>query len=99
MKVEGKVIGRVDVALLDSKTGIVSWMETLEEGTFLLAARVSHEGNLGQPVTITEIDPSRKSGFPQMEILNDKVYFAWTEVQDLTSTIETAFFPIEAFKK
>lgn len=99
--IEGKgiIIGRVDVALVNNQTGIVSWMETLEEGTFLQAARLSHEGNLGLPVTISEMEPSRKSGFPQMEILNGQVYFAWTEDQDLASTIKTAFFPIEAFKK
>jgi len=95
---EGKVIGRVDVALLDSKTGIVSWMETLEEGTFLLAANITIEGKLGTPFKISSIDPSRKSGFPQMEVLGDRVYFAWTEEIDGNSAIKTAYFPSKGFK-
>ncbi|MFN3996289.1 hypothetical protein [Algoriphagus sp.] len=96
--VEGKVIGRVDVALLDSKTGIVSWMETLEEGTFILAAKINADGKMGTTVKISSIDPSRKSGFPQMEVLGDRVYFAWTEVIDESSTIRTAYFPANGFE-
>ncbi len=29
---------------------------------------------------IAETDPSRKSGFPQMEVINDQLFFAWTEI-------------------
>jgi hypothetical protein len=96
--VEGKVIGRVDVALLDSKIGIVSWMETLEEGTFLLAAQITSDGKLGTPVKISPMVPSRESGFPQMEVLGDRAYFAWTEEIDGNSAIKTAYFPSKGFK-
>lgn len=96
--INGKVIGRVDVALINSKTGVVSWMETLEEGTFLLAAQITSDGKMGTPVKISSIDSSRKSGFPQMEVLGDRVYFAWTEVIDENSAIKTAYFPSKGFK-
>lgn len=96
--IEGKVIGRVDVALLDSKTGVVSWMETLDEGTFLMAAQITIDGKIGTPIKISSIDPSRKSGFPQMEVLGERVYFAWTEEIEETFTIKTAFFPSKGFK-
>lgn len=96
--IEGKVIGRVDVALLDSKTGVVSWMETLDEGTFLMAAQITIDGKIGTPIKISSIDPSRKSGFPQMEVFGERVYFAWTEEIEETFTIKTAFFPSKGFK-
>ncbi len=100
VSVEGKgVIGRVDVGLLDKNSGIVSWMETLEAGTFLMAARFEKGGKLGQPRQITEMDPNRKSGFPQMEIHGERVYFAWTKVNSEVLSIGTLFLPKEAFQE
>lgn len=93
------VIGRVDVALLDENSGVVSWMESEGNQTYVKAARVDHKGNMGIPITITTIDPSRKSGFPQLEIHGEMVYFAWTEVGQETSKVRTAFLPKEAFEQ
>lgn len=92
------IIGRVDVALLDENSGVVSWMETLTEGTFLLAARVDQNG-MGAVQRIAAMDPSRKSGFPQMELHGETVYFAWTEVGEKSTRIRTAFLPQEAFEE
>jgi hypothetical protein len=92
------IIGRVDVALLDDRSGLVSWIETKEGMTFLYAARVDLEGKVGVVVPITEIDPSRKSGFPQMEVFKGRVYFAWTDVQKEGTKISTSFLKIEEFE-
>ena len=92
------IIGRVDVALLDDQSGIVSWMETKGEQTHLKAARVDRDGKMSIPFDISTMDPSRKSGFPQLEIHGEMVYFAWTEVGKETSRVRTAFLPKEAFK-
>jgi hypothetical protein len=43
------------------------------------------------------MDGSRKTGFPQMELVKDKVYFAWTDVTKGTSTIKTAYVLVEQF--
>ena len=91
------VIRRVDVVLLDSQTGVVSWMETVEGGTFLRAAKVGLGGDLVTPIPIAGMDPGRKSGFPQMELHGDRVYFAWTEVVGEITKVRTAFLPKEAF--
>ena len=93
------IIGRVDVALLDHQSGVVTWMETKGEHTFLQAASVHLDGRMGTPIPITKIDPSRKSGFPQLEIHGEKVYFAWTEVGEVTSRVKTVFLPKEAFEE
>lgn len=92
------IIGRVDVAFLDDQSGVVTWMETKGEQTYLQAARVDIDGKMGAPIPITTIDPSRKSGFPQMEIHGEQVYFAWTEVKGESSVVRTAFLPKEAFE-
>ncbi len=91
------LIGRVDVALLSENLGVVSWMETKGEQTFLYAAGIDHKGTIGTPLQITALDPSRKSGFPQLEVLGGQVYFAWTEINGENKNIRTARIPKEAF--
>ena len=91
------LIGRVDVALLSENWGVVSWMETKGEQTFLYAAGIDHKGTIGTPLQITALDPSRKSGFPQLEVLGGQVYFAWTEINGENKNIRTARIPKEAF--
>lgn len=91
------LIGRVDVALLLEDLGVVSWMETKGEQTFLYAAGIDQAGKMGAALQITAIDPSRKSGFPQLEVLGDQVYFAWTEIKGENKNIRTARIPQEAF--
>jgi hypothetical protein len=92
------LIGRVDVALLDDQSGVVSWMETKNEGTFLFASRVTKQGGMGPIHQIAAMDPNRKSGFPQLELHRGRVYFAWTEVSEYGSAIRTAYLPEEAFQ-
>ena len=92
------IIGRVDVALLDDRSGIVSWMQTTDGQTHWKATQIDRDGKMNAPLTITAMDPSRKSGFPQMELHGDKVYFAWTEVGEKSTRIRTSFLPKEAFE-
>ena len=96
--VEGQgIIGRVEVALLDEQTGIAAWMETNKTGTFLMAARIDSWGKMGKRWEIGAMDSGRKSGFPQLEVLGDRVYFAWTEVKGETNQVRTVFLPKAAF--
>jgi hypothetical protein len=96
--VEGQgIIGRVEVALLDEKTGIAAWMETNPKGTFLMAARIESGGKMGKRWEVGAMDSGRKSGFPQLEVLGDLVYFAWTEVKGETNQVRTVFLPKAAF--
>lgn len=96
--VEGQgIIGRVEVALLDEQSGIAAWMETNKTGTFLMAARIESGGKMGKRWEIGAMDSGRKSGFPQLEVLGDRVYFAWTEVKGEGNQVRTAFLPKSAF--
>lgn len=91
------LIGRVDVALLNEDWGVVSWMETKGDQTFLYAAGIDQTGEMGAALHISAVDPSRKSGFPQLEVLAGQVYFAWTEVVGEVKNVRTARIPQEAF--
>lgn len=96
--VEGQgIIGRVEVALLDEQSGIAAWMETTKSGTYLMAARIDFGGKMGTRWEIGAMDSGRKSGFPQLEVLGDRVYFAWTEVKGETHQVRTVFLPKAAF--
>jgi len=72
-------------------------METKGEETFLYAAGMDQAGEMGDALQITRVDPSRKSGFPQLEVLAGQVYFAWTEVVGDSKNVRTARIPQEAF--
>ena len=91
------LIGRVDVALLNEDWGVVSWMETKGDQTFLYAAGIDQTGEMGAALQISVVDPSRKSGFPQLEVLAGQVYFAWIEVVGEVKNVRTARIPQEAF--
>lgn len=84
-----KPLGRVDIVMLDASTAIVSWLDN-EQGSAIKYRQVSISGEMTDPVTMAETSESRSSGFPQMELVGDQLYFAWTVVQGEESRIEMA---------
>ncbi|MFH6603911.1 hypothetical protein ACEZ3G_10525 [Maribacter algicola] len=84
-------IGRVDVLMLDEENAFVSWMEADENGAVLNAAKVNRNGTKGKIHAIAPLDASRKTGFPQMEMVGDKIYFAWTHITEEKSKVRTAY--------
>lgn len=92
-----KPLGRVDLELLDSENAIVSWMETVADITYFKAMKINKSGTSSTPVIISTLDASRKTGFPQMELVEDKVYFAWTAIDNDVSSIKTAYLSLEEF--
>lgn len=84
-------LGRVDAALHNGKA-YVSWLEkdpkNQEEANLQLAA-FSAKTPAKRTLTIDQINSSRKTGFPQMEVVGDKLIFAWTEVDSTSSKIKT----------
>ncbi|WP_064966533.1 hypothetical protein [Tenacibaculum ovolyticum] len=93
----GENLGRVDIELINSETAIVSWIAISEDKTFLKAVKVTKSGKKSNPVIISEISTSRKSGFPQMECIGNKVYFAWTSLKDEIPSIKTAYVALDKF--
>lgn len=85
---EGNVLGRVDAILENENTAIVSWMETKNKQTMLKAVKVLRSGQISNPLVITNINGSRKSGFPQMELMNDAVFFAWTSISENANQVK-----------
>ncbi|NKI26627.1 hypothetical protein HCG49_08635 [Arenibacter sp. 6A1] len=90
-------IGRVDVLMIDAENVIASWMESVGDGAQLKAVMMHISGKISTPIVISQIDAPRKAGFPQMELVKDKVYFAWTAVRDQTPQVQTAFVHLDSF--
>ena len=95
----GKPIGRVDVAFLDENNVLVSWMESTENEAAVKIVKVTTDGTKHTPLTIATLSASRRSGFPQLEIVNDTVYMAWNHMADDQSIIKVKSIPINAFNK
>ncbi len=71
-------IGRVDVAFLNDTEVVVTYMEFDDMGTYLRLKKVSVDGKVSNPITISKIDGGRNTGVPQLEILNDNIFIVWT---------------------
>ena len=94
----GNALGRVDVAMISETTAIISWMENKGEETLIQVMKVVDDGSIGLPVTISKTTANRASGFPQMEVMGSKIYFAWTDVQYDTSSIKTVDLSLESLQ-
>ena len=76
----GLPAGRVDVALLDDGSALVTWIERIGGDTAAVRARrVTRDGRAGSATTIATSSAARASGFPRMVISGPDVIFAWTE--------------------
>jgi hypothetical protein len=72
-------IGRVDIIWLNENEVMTSWIESAEETTNIVSAIVSKDRTVQNARVISKIQPGRVSGYPQMEMVDDKLFFAWTE--------------------
>tara|TARA_R110002073_G_scaffold72537_1_gene177748 strand:- start:788068 stop:789294 length:1227 start_codon:yes stop_codon:yes gene_type:complete len=94
---EGVPIGRVDVAMIDQENVLVSWVTVDNSKTVVKVVKAHISGKLGTPVIVTELDPSRASGFPQLEVVNNRAYVAWTGISENKTQVKTAYITLEDF--
>jgi len=83
-------LGRVDIEMLDDKSVLVSWMDTVNDNTVIQLQRVQQDGTLSELITLTEASESRSSGFPRMVIRDKMAYLSWTNVGDDKLDLKTA---------
>lgn len=75
-------IGRIDVTFLNDQEVIVSYIEVDDVGTYLRIKKVSIDGIISAPITISKIDGGRNTGVPQLEIFNNEIFIVWTVFTD-----------------
>ncbi len=87
----GNATGRVDLVMLSKTTAAIIWMEPQGDDEVIQLMKVSSDGTKGNVLTISKTSAERASGFPQLEILENKMYMAWTVLgADGISSINTA---------
>lgn len=91
-------VGRVDVVVLNDGTALVSWLDLQNETPLITCRTVTRDGQLGDPIVIAETSASRGSGFPQMELVGDQVYFAWTHIEENTTSIRMKSLAVQEIK-
>lgn len=102
-------IGRVDLAVDDDGSALVSWIRTTSESensAQLVVRRIFPGGSMEPIRVVAQISAARSSGFPQMIRDRDTLVFAWTStktekavggrIQARTTGILTASVPLSA---
>ncbi|WP_420317856.1 hypothetical protein [Ekhidna sp.] len=80
-------VGRVDIVMIDNQSAYVSWLDLEGERPLIKFRKVSSDGSLEKPVVVSETSASRGSGFPQMEVIDGTLFFAWTMVDGQNTSI------------
>ncbi|PKA83708.1 hypothetical protein ATE92_1874 [Ulvibacter sp. MAR_2010_11] len=93
----GNATGRVDVAMLSEEEAAVLWMEPKGEETVIQLMKINVHGYTEPAVTIATTSPNRSTGFPQLEIVGDTAYIAWTMISEKEATIKTASIALKDF--
>lgn len=83
-------LGRVDLISNDDGSVWVSWITRLDDGAKLELRKISYSGKSLQSHTISGINPSRGSGFPQITKVDQDVMISWTELEEDSKRIKTA---------
>ena len=82
-------IGRVDTAFINDREVLISYMEGDDDGTYLRLKKVSIDGKVSEPITISNINSGRSTGVPQLEIINDEVFVIWTVFENQNNQLKT----------
>ena len=64
-------------------------MEDDDFDTYLRLKKVSIDGKVSKPITISKIDSGRNTGVPQLEILNDEIFIVWTVFENENNQLKT----------
>lgn len=79
-------LGRVDVVLNETGHALVSWLASDGNQGVIRLREVGPDGELEEPVTLSETTAGRAAGFPQIELWNNRLYAAWVEEDDDPAT-------------
>ena len=93
---DGKPIGRVDIVMLPDGTTLVSWLEFVGISSEIRVRRVYPNGMKDTSSTLEKAGGGSVSGWPQIEIINDEIIFAWTDTES-PSTIRSATAKLTRF--
>jgi len=85
----GSATGRVDIQMISKTEAAVLWMEPKGDDELIQIVKVNVNGSKGKAITVSKTSAERASGFPQLELMGNDLYIAWTEIQAETSSVKT----------
>ena len=85
----GSPLGRVDLAMLDDGSVVVSWLENRGDEALLLLSRV-HGKKLIETIEVGATHPARSSGFPRLAAAGNKLWVVWREVDEHSKALRLA---------
>lgn len=83
-------LGRVDLISNSDGSVWVSWITRFEDSANLELRKISKKGETLNSHTISSINPSRGSGFPQITRHKKGVMISWTELKEDSKRIRTS---------
>lgn len=90
--------GRVDAAMLDDGSALVTWIERVGGDTAAVRVRrVTPDGKPGAPVTVATSSAARASGFPRMAVTGGQAMFAYT-IPGRPSSIRVSRIPLSRIR-
>jgi hypothetical protein len=91
----GNATGRVDAVMLSLTEAAILWMEPHGDEEFIQLMKIDVNGVKQPAITIAKTSEDRASGFPQLEMLDDTLYVAWTSILENGETIKTVSLSIQ----
>lgn len=76
---DAEPIGRPDITHLADGSLVVVWLGRVGDAGQLRARRFGVDGSAGEPITVGPMQPSRRSGFPQVAAIAGGAVVAWTD--------------------
>ena len=64
-------------------------MEVDDIGTYLRLKKVSIDGKISEPITMSTSDSGRNTGVPQLEILGNEIFIVWTVFDNENNQLKT----------
>lgn len=74
--------GRVDLAFVDKRTALVSWLEIEGDSAALYLRTVSADGTSGEPTLVAHTSASRASGFARLAVTDSQTLISWTDTKE-----------------
>ncbi len=76
-----QALGRVGMTLLPNNDIVVSWVKNAQQSTELILSRYSSKGELLSNTPVTLLSKSRRSGFPVITSIENRVFVSWTNIE------------------
>lgn len=92
-------LGRVSSVLVSKDQAVICWLGQREGNAFIHYMSVMSNGEKGERKTLIASASTRKSGFPQMIVLGDKLIFAWSQIARESTIVKSAIVNIPKFSK